>query len=119
MRCERCKVIISDGEEKELHGEFLCEDCYMDLLSPLKACDPWAVYSAKNLIKDRKHNIVLTAIQKEILDVLKEKGAVEPRILAEMLQIEQKELERELATLRHMEKVRGELYQGKKRIRLW
>ncbi len=29
------------------------------------------------------------------------------------------DLEREIATLRHMEKVRGELRQGKRIIRLW
>lgn len=28
-------------------------------------------------------------------------------------------LEREIATLRHMEKVRGELRKGKKMVRLW
>ncbi|MFH1350582.1 MAG: hypothetical protein ABII26_06545 [Pseudomonadota bacterium] len=89
------------------------------MVSPLKACDPWAVHSAKSLIKGRKHDFDLTAIQKEILDTLKEKGAIEPRTLAAMLQIKQTDLERELATLRHMEKVRGELQQGKRRIRLW
>jgi hypothetical protein len=29
------------------------------------------------------------------------------------------ELDRELATLRHMEKVRGQLREGKKIVRLW
>ncbi len=47
------------------------------------------------------------------------KGNNRPRTLAAMLQIKQTDLERELATLCHMEKVRGELQQGKRRIRLW
>jgi hypothetical protein len=35
------------------------------------------------------------------------------------LQIKPSDLERELASLRHMEKVRGELRDGKKIVRLW
>lgn len=44
---------------------------------------------------------------------------MEPAILAERLQMRPSDLEREIAALRHMEKVRGELRQGKKVIRLW
>ena len=29
----------------------LCDDCYMDALSPTKTCDPWAVYTAKSIQK--------------------------------------------------------------------
>ena len=119
MQCQSCNGFIEDGEERNLNGRLLCEDCYLDMVSPLKACDPWAVYSAKNLIKGKKHDFDLTAIQKEILDILKEMGAMEPRTLASKLKIKQMDLERELATLRHMEKVRGELHQGKRRILLW
>ena len=43
MKCERCKTVIAEGEEKELYSQILCEDCYMDLLSPAKGFDPWAV----------------------------------------------------------------------------
>jgi hypothetical protein len=46
MKCERCKTAVVKGEQKALHGQTLCEDCYIDLLSPLRVCDPWAVYSA-------------------------------------------------------------------------
>ena len=51
MKCHRCKGIIPDGEENDFHGQILCEDCYMDLLSPPKMCDPWAVHSAKSFEK--------------------------------------------------------------------
>ena len=119
MQCESCNGFIEDGEERNLHGRLLCEDCYLDLVSPIKACDPWAVHSAKSLIKGQKHDVDLTAIQKEILDILREKGAMETSTLAGMLQIKQSDLGRELAVLRHMEKVRGELRQGNRRICLW
>lgn len=119
MRCERCNDVIAEGEERELHGQILCEDCYMDLLSPLKACDPWAVHSAKAFLKDESYVLHLNATQQKILDVLRAKGPAALKSLSEILQIKEIDLEREIAALRHMEKVRGELRGGKRVIRLW
>ena len=48
-----------------------------------------------------------------------ETGGVEPRVLVERLDLKASDLEREIAALRHMEKVRGQLRQGKRIIRLW
>jgi len=103
----------------ELHGQVLCEDCYMDLLSPAKACDPWAVYSAKTFLKNDSSGLNLTPVQQKILEILQDEGPQEKTTLCEKLQIKETDLERELATLRHMEKIRGELREGKKLIRLW
>jgi hypothetical protein len=119
MKCERCSVIIEDGEEMELHGQILCEDCYMDLLSPVKACDPWAVHSAKSFLKEQRHEPELNQLQQKILELLREKGPIEPGNLSEVLQVKNADIERELASLRHMEKVRGELRDGKRYIRIW
>jgi len=119
MQCERCKTIIAEGEERELHGQMLCEDCYMDLFSPAKACDPWAVYSAKNFVEKQGGDLQLTPVQQEILLMLSKEGPMEPGKLSDRIQIEDSALERELATLRHMEKIRGELRDGKRFIRLW
>jgi len=119
MRCDRCKENIQEGEQRELYGQTLCEDCYIDTLSPAKACDPWAVYSAKSFSKEDGSGIELTETQSKILQILKETGGAEPRIISERLQIKPSELEREIATLRHMEKVRGELREGKRILRLW
>lgn len=119
MRCERCKAIIAEGEEKELHGQILCEDCCMDLLSTPKACDPWAVYSAKSSAKKQGREPQFNQVQQKILDELRENGPTEPRKLCERLRIRETDVERELAALRHMEKVRGELRDGKRLIRLW
>jgi hypothetical protein len=90
----------------------------MDLLSPAKACDPWAVYTAKSLQKNQGGEIGLNPVQENILCVLKE-GPVEPSVLSDRLGINPPELERELAALRHMEKIRGELKDGRRFIRLW
>lgn len=119
MKCDRCKENIELGEERELHGQNLCENCYLDTLSPAKACDPWAVHSAKSFSKENGSNAEVTETQSKILEILKETGGTEPRIISERLQIRPSDLEREIATLRHMEKVRGELREGKKIVRLW
>jgi len=119
MKCDKCEETIEEGEERELHGRTLCEDCYIDGLSPAKACDPWAVYSAKSFSIQDGSEVKLTETQSKILQILKETGGVEPRILVERLQMKSSELEREIATLRHMEKLRGELREGTKIIRLW
>ena len=38
------------------------EDCYMDVLSPVRACDPWAVHSAKSFEKHSGNTGSLTPI---------------------------------------------------------
>lgn len=119
MQCERCDIVIEEGEEMELHGQTLCEDCYMDLLSPLKACDPWAVHSAKTFLKEQGHEPQLNQLQQKILELLSLEGPIEPGNLSERLQIKYADIERELASLRHMEKVRGELKDGKRLVRTW
>ncbi|MCD6296629.1 MAG: hypothetical protein J7M30_05695 [Deltaproteobacteria bacterium] len=119
MKCDRCKETIEQGEERELHGQTLCEDCYMDALSPARMCDPWAVHSAKSLSKAGGGNLEINETQAKILRILKETGGAEPRIISERLQLRPSDLEREIAALRHMEKVRGELREGKRIIRLW
>lgn len=119
MKCAKCGDEIESGEERE-HGEqTLCEDCYMDVLSPARTCDPWAVHSAKSSLRQEVLPPTLSPTQKKILEVLQETGGIEPGALCERLQMRMADLEREFATLRHMEKVRGELREGKKFIRLW
>jgi len=119
VKCDKCKEDISEKEERELHGQTLCEDCYMDALSPAKACDPWAVFTAKSFSKEGGATLELTETQSRILAILKETCGAEPEIISERLQINPSDLEREIATLRHMEKVRGELREGKKILHLW
>jgi len=119
MMCDKCGDEIRAGEERELHGRTLCEDCYMDTLSPAKTCDPWAVHSAKSFMKQSGGALQLNPVQRKILEILKETGGVEPKELAERLQIKPANLERELAALRHMEKIRAAMVGEKKVIRLW
>ena len=90
-----------------------------DLLSPAKGCDPWAVYSAKTFIKQQGHEPQLNSIQQKILQLLREKGSIEVGNLSKLLRVKKTDMERELASLRHMEKVKAELRDGKRLVRIW
>ena len=119
MICDRCKGPIIVGEERSLQGQTLCEDCYMDALSPARACDPCAVHSAKSFLKEFDAGHQITETQGRILDILEETGGIELDLLSERLRMKSSDVERDIAALRHMEKVRGELRRGKRIIRLW
>ena len=119
MKCHRCGGMIPAGEEMELHGQMLCEDCYMQALSPASACDPWAVRSAQTLSQMNASYSALSRTQAEILQVLEETGGAEPNAVAQRLEMDLPELERELVTLRHMEKVRGKMRGSQKIVCLW
>ena len=119
MDCQRCGDAIEAGEEREHLGRILCEDCYMDALSPARACDPWAVHTAKSLTKDMAGGSALNPTQEKIIQLLKERGPLEPGVLVEHLQIKPTDLDRELAALRHMEKISGQLKDGRRLVRLW
>lgn len=119
VKCEKCGNFIEEQDGQEFHGQMICEDCYIDALSPAKACDPWAVYSAKSFSKESGTGMNITETQSKILQILKKTGGVEPKKISEMLQISPSDLEREFATLRHMEKLRAELREGKKTLCLW
>ena len=119
MQCERCHQNIATGEQHEHLGQILCEDCYMEVLSPVITCDPWAVHSAKTFEREHRGRVELTETQQQILAVLKASGAMRPGDLAARLHLRPSDLERELATLRHMEKTRGELRNGQRYVILW
>ena len=121
MRCELCKATIDPGEEREHQGQTLCDDCYMEALSPVRVCDPWAVHSAKSLEKHSKGVMAVTPMQSEILRILEATGGIEPAALLERFQgrLTLPQLEREFAALRHMEKARGEKRDDKVYVRLW
>ncbi len=121
MKCQTCGGAIDPGEEREHHDKIICEDCYMVALSPMKTCDPWAVHSAKSFEKFTGETKQLTQVQEKILQILRQDGAMEPDTLLEKLgsNMQFSDLQREFATLRHMEKVRGQKSDGGVLWRLW
>lgn len=102
--CSKCGTAIEKDEIFEHGGRVLCEDCYLDVMNPPKACDPWAVYTAKSLGSQGQQ---LTATQERILSFLKKRGPVTAKEIMEDLGISESEFKNSFATLRHMELARG------------
>lgn len=119
MKCQKCQLDITPDDQREHNDLILCEDCYMEALSPPRACDPWAVYTAKSFSDSDTGSPALSEAQQKILNLLKNDGESTVENLASKLQVTSADIEREIATLRHMEKVKGALVNGVKVIRLW
>jgi transcription initiation factor IIE alpha subunit len=79
----------------------------MDLLSPPKACDPWAVHSAQTFLKGKDKLSTLTPLQVKIVNYVTEKGEAIAEEMIKSLNLTEEELRREFAALRHMEILRG------------
>ena len=109
MKCSRCGQEMSEGERYTHRGETLCEDCYLDVRLEVKACDPWAVYSATRSREsaDFKGTDGLTDLQKEIYALVRRKGKVTREEVIEGLNLSEQEMQMQLATLRHCELVKG------------
>ncbi len=97
---------MQDEEPRGYFGEVLCEDCYLEALSPICTCDPWAVHTARSL-KDLPGGIALTPKQQRLFDLVKGKGEVAKQDAARLLEISEDELQREFAVLRHLELLRA------------
>ena len=104
--CAKCGAAVDVDEIKEFHGQELCEDCYMDALSPTVVCDPWAVHTAKSL-KDVPGGHDMTPTQRQLFDLVKERGEVPMAEAAAYLGLTEDGLRREFAPLRHMEKLKA------------
>jgi len=100
MKCSRCGTKLNPDEAYEHAGERLCEDCYLDIVATPRICDPWAVHSAKTTSKDR---ILLTPLQEQILNLIKDNGALTVEEICEQLNISENEFRSNFAPLRHME----------------
>ena len=116
MKCQKCGSDIEASESMEIQGQTVCEDCYIDIAAKPKTCDPWAVYSAKNIPSS---SFELNENQAAIIEYLKRHGPTPPETLAADLGLSMDAFEREMAPLRHMEKVRAQLREGQKEICLW
>lgn len=121
MQCQHCHCDIPDGQVYEHLSQVLCEDCYMDALSPVRTCDPWAVHSAKSFESQFGGQATLTPQQKQIMKILKETGGIERDQLVQRMGagFSDADLDRAFAPLRHMEKVRAEKRDGRIYLKLW
>lgn len=103
VQCTKCGKEVEKQQSFEYQGKEFCEDCYIDILSPPKACDPWAVRSAQTFLKGKDKFSTLTPLQLKIVNYIKEKGEVTIEEMIKNLNLTDEELRREFAVLRHME----------------
>lgn len=87
----------------------MCEDCYMDIRSPNKSCDPWAVYSATRTRESAGLSGTegLTSLQQAIFTFIKDKGRVTAEDITNRFNLTPRDLQNQFATLRHCELVKG------------
>jgi hypothetical protein len=104
--CTKCGAALAASEVREYLGEVLCEDCYLEAMSPIRTCDPWAVHTARSL-KDLPGGHTLTPSQQKFFDLVQAKGEVSIAEATQALGVTEAELRREFATLRHMEMLRA------------
>lgn len=108
MNCERCKGAIPTGEELSHGGLKVCEDCAMDLMSPAKACDPWAVKMAKGSFTSKADAAdTLRGPEKELYELVKKRRRITVEEAKESLSLGQNEIQKVFSVLRHMELLRG------------
>ena len=109
MKCERCSREISKDDSYQYLSQTFCEDCYLDVRYPAKACDPWAVYTATRTRESQglKGSEGLTEVQKAIYEHIKEKGKATAEELMAEFNLSESELKTQLATLRHLELIKG------------
>jgi hypothetical protein len=74
LNCSRCGREIREDDGFQHLGQLLCEDCYIDVRNPPKACDPWAVYAATRSRQSAGTNEAegLTDLQQSIYSFIKE-----------------------------------------------
>jgi recombinational DNA repair protein (RecF pathway) len=109
LQCKRCGREISDNERYEYGGETLCEDCYINVRYPMKACDPWAVYSATRSRETLglKGTEGLTELQQAIYEFVRSNGKATREELMRNFNLAEPELQTQLAILRHCQLVKG------------
>jgi recombinational DNA repair protein (RecF pathway) len=109
MKCDRCGREVSVDDSYQHLGETLCEDCCIDIRYPAKACDPWAVYSATRSRENLglRGTAGLTELQQAIYEFIRGKVKATREQLVESFELTEAELQRQLATLRHCELVKG------------
>jgi hypothetical protein len=109
VHCNRCNQVISEDESFTHLGQTLCEDCYIDIMDTRKGCDPWAVYIATRSRESSgsTNEELMSDLQKAIVNFISNKGKAMPEEVMNNLKISRRDLENQVATLRHMELIKG------------
>jgi hypothetical protein len=114
IKCESCGEMTPKDLTMEHIGKIMCEDCYIDAQETVKACDPFAVQSAKLVreLSGQTGTEGLTELQKQIYEHVKSKGTASNEELISKFELTTQQLEKELAILRHCELIKGQEIDG-------
>ncbi len=109
MICSHCQQEIPEKEAFDHGGQIFCEDCYVELISVPKTCNPMSVRSAllTRQAQGQSGPEGLLPLQKEIYTFLKEQGQATREEVSRHFGLAPKELEKHFAVLRHCELARG------------
>ena len=109
-KCQNCGQQITQKESLKWEGQVLCEDCYIEASHRIRACDPWAVHSARQFRKMSGIEAAegLTQQQRAIYEFIKSKGKVTIEELSSTFHLPYQEAENQIAILRHCELIKGQ-----------
>ena len=108
MKCARCGRDASSDETFSQKGQTLCEDCYIDVTSPEKECDPWATYLSKQEMQRAgvQSSTSLNETQRKIYELVLKKNRITREAVMKELGLSALDLEPNLRVLKHSELVR-------------
>lgn len=104
-RCHLCQQEVPATELRELSGQQVCEDCYIDRAQLSRVCDPWAVHSAKSTAT--RQGLTLTERQQQLLELVRREQEISLAAAASRLGWTEREVQEEFAVLRHLELLRA------------
>ncbi|HHT46587.1 MAG TPA: hypothetical protein GX004_04740 [Firmicutes bacterium] len=109
MQCQICGAKIAKDEVFTYGDKLLCEDCYIEMISTPKACNPMAVRSARLTREKLGHKGTegLLPIQKQIYEYIKANKEIPREEAAVHFQLSPPEMEKHFAVLRHCELARA------------
>jgi hypothetical protein len=106
--CERCAAEVPADEVIVHGGREVCEDCAMNLMSPAKACDPWAVKMATGSFETKGDAVAtLRGLEKRLYELVESEGRVPWEDAPARLETTRERVERAASVLRHMELLRS------------
>ena len=107
-KCHICGCDLSDEEIYSLNGKTLCEDCHMEETHPVKICNPLPVMAAKKITSNNKDpKDSLSELQKTIYNHIEKNQKVTIKELCSEFNLTEVKMNNQLATLRHLELVKG------------
>ncbi len=105
MKCSRCSKEIPADEIHSHQGQTLCEDCYIEAISPEKHCDPWATYLSSRE-RGASGVAVLSDMQKAIHEFIRSQSKATREEVMAKFRLSADDLDPHLRVLMHSEMVK-------------